>query len=323
MGGGTFRAALTKKCCGSGERGNVATAPTRMRLSIALVLVVLIVGCGSPTSQDGSADLAVRSMEKGSVADSRGVSPGEPQAINVSQPEAPAAQATEVLTRDVVRRATLKVRVPNVEKGEREVSALIRRLGGYVETTASSDLETDHPELTMTLRIPVRAFDEALSGMERLGTRQSKTISSEDVTATLVDYEARLKTMTAHEGVLRNFLMHTQDLSQMSEMEGRIATVRGDIESLAAQRKALGELAALSTVTVTLTQDTAAKPVPRDPNWLAEVWGDSTSQFGHVMQGVTSCLIYLVVFSPFWIPVALIAKRSWKAKAPANVARSS
>jgi hypothetical protein len=76
----------------------------------------------------------------------------------------------------VVRTAELSVRVNDIDKTEQEVSRIVRRYGGYIDSTSSNDLSSEHPDMTIAMRVPVADFDAILSGMEGLGVRMSKTV---------------------------------------------------------------------------------------------------------------------------------------------------
>ncbi len=218
--------------------------------------------------------------------------------------------------RDVVRRAELTVRVPNVEAAEREANRLVKNWGGYVESATSTDLASDHPSLTMALRVPVRQFDLSIAAMEALGVRLSKTVSSEDVTGQLVDLDARLKTLRAHEDTLRGLLRATRDLNSTISLQDKLTEVRSTIESMAAQRKTLGGLAALSTVTLRFEQDASPAASPKDPNWLAQTWGESTNSMASAMRVLTTLGVYTIVFTPLWLPVVWLLRRSILAVRP-------
>ncbi|AIE88047.1 hypothetical protein OP10G_4679 [Fimbriimonas ginsengisoli Gsoil 348] len=205
----------------------------------------------------------------------------------------------------------------SVEKAEKTVDKLVAGMGGYVDSATSSDLASEHPSISLTLRVPVGAFDQALDRFETLGVRLSKTIGSEDVTSQIVDLEARLKTMTATEETYRGLLRQTHQLQNVIELQDKLTEVRSQIESMAAQRKALSGLASLSTVTLTLQQSAVPAQAPADPNWLAQTWGESTSRLGGLMRSAAAIGIWAVVFSPLWAPVLWLLRRSYRAAKPA------
>jgi len=233
----------------------------------------------------------------------------------------PQPQLASLLSqRSVIRKAELAVRVDNVEKGEKSVNEIVEKLGGYVDSAQSADLASANPTIDISLRIPVAQFDNTLEKFESLGVRMSKTVSSEDVTGQIVDLDARLKTMQAQEETYRNLLRAARQLDNVITLQDKLTQVRGEIESMAAQRKTLGGLAAFSTISVHLQQSAAPVAPPSDPNWFGQVWGESTTTLGVAGRALTSFLVWLAVFSPFWAPALAIAWRLARPRKPTRVA---
>ena len=195
---------------------------------------------------------------------------------------------------------------------------LVQEAGGYVDSAESSDLASATPVLTMSLRVPVAKFDATLDQFEKLGARLSKKVSSEDVTATVVDLAARLKIMRTQEEVYRGMLAKARSNQDLIDVQDKLMNLRGTIESLEAQHKSLSQLAALSSIELTLQQSAeGAAAATNDPNWAREQWGSALSALGSAARVGGTVLIWSVVFSPFWIPVVWYARRSANRHRPA------
>lgn len=275
-------------------------------------IVIAAAGCSSPSG--AGADTAASA----SVYDGLALRNGAPSERPAAAPEAPRAELasqTVAMPRQVIRRAEIAIRVPNVESAEREVNALVRGWQGYVESANSSDLATDRPILTMAIRVPVDRFDDGIAKLESLGVRLSKVVSSEDVTGQIVDLDARLSTLRAQEETYRGLLKRSSNLSNVISLQDKLTEVRGTIESMSAQRKTLGGLAALSNISLRLEQDAVAHAAPKDPNWMAQTWGESTTALGAALRVVVTVGMYLLVFSPIWVPLLWLA---WRVGRPAR-----
>jgi len=86
-------------------------------------------------------------------------------------------------------------------------------------------------------------------------------------------------------------------------------SLRADIESLAAQRAKMADLAALSTFDLTLVGESKGMADHQDNGWAQQSWNSSTSMFVTVFRGLGSFLIFAIVFSPFWVPAAFLIRR--------------
>ena len=213
------------------------------------------------------------------------------------------------LPRQVVKTGTLTVQVDSVDKAEKQVHTIAGDIGGRIDKVSSSDLAGPNPTIEITLRVPVGSFDLAVDRLESLGTRIGKTVAVDDVTEKLVDMDARMKTMLAQEQALRNMLAQTRKMSDSLAVNHELTDLRGEIESMAAQRKSVGGEAAFSTITLTLQQKATAEAVARtDPNWLQSAWADAWGSATAVFRGIVSATLWLLVFSPFWIVGILLIR---------------
>ncbi|MBX3117851.1 MAG: DUF4349 domain-containing protein [Fimbriimonadaceae bacterium] len=276
-----------------------------------VAVAVVLIGCSAGEARDSAKNTST-SMESASYDDAEA-----PQAAKLaSQPIANNELRSAVQPkRAVIRNGSLSVRVPDVEKAEKEVESYVMRLGGFVSSSESTDLSSTAPLMTMKLRVPVDSFDKAMEFFEGQGARLEKKISGEDVTSKLVDFDARLKIMLAQEDSFRNMLSESNNSQEALDLQSRLMNLRAEIESLTAQRRTLGELASLSTIDLTLVSETRTIAQTTDQGWVQESWNQATTALGAALRVVGTFLLFALVFAPFWAPVAyLVWKRSAKAK---------
>ncbi|MGV3616842.1 MAG: DUF4349 domain-containing protein [Fimbriimonas sp.] len=278
--------------------------------SYLISFAILIAGCSGPGGSGADVEMASKAVVSGDMAAAPAEERSRAATSNGAAAGRLASQPVTHVARQVIRRADLAVRVPNVEKAEREVNALVQSWQGYVESANSTDLSSDHPALTMAIRVPVGRFDDGIAKLESLGVRLSKTVSSEDVTGQIVDLDARLSTLRAQEETYRGLLRRSSNLESVISLQDKLTEVRGTIESMAAQRKTLGGLAALSNISLRLEQDAVAHAPAKDPNWMAQTWAESTTALGYALRTVTTIGMYVAVFSPFWLPILWIVWRT-------------
>jgi len=276
-------------------------------------------GCGSGNGASDSAAGGVAMKDQVAAAspmtldDAKATStPATPTAggasANANKPRLASYKQEQATPRSIIRKAQISIRVNDVEKAEKSLDKSITALGGYVDSANSTDLTGEKPAIDVTARIPVGNFDRALDTFEALGVRLSKTENSEDVTGQIADLDARLKTMSAEEETYRGLLKEAHKLDAVISLTDKLTEVRGNIESMTAQRKAVGSQAALSTVSIHLEREAVAVRRPTDPNWLAQTWGESTTNMGGMVRGVASGAIWLLVYCPLWLPFLLLLR---------------
>ncbi len=306
----------------------------RGMISAATLISVIgfAAGCGSghmaanssPEASGASASMefadsakapAMLMKSEGASSRNQAIAPSSPMAgrqIDGGAALAKAPMAPPAQVRQVIRRAELVVRVENVEKAEKTVGSIVRGAGGYVETASSTDLASAHPVLDIALRIPVETFDATIAKFEALGVRLSKKVGSEDVTGQLVDMDARLKTLRAQEDVYRDMLKNRTQLDDVFNIQSQLTQVRTQIESISGQRKSQAGLAAMSTISLTLQQNAIANAPTSDPNWMAQTWAEASSGASGAFRIAFAGLVWILAFSPFWIPVLLILRKAAK-----------
>ena len=271
-------------------------------LTLLAALALALAGCSGPSATDAPVFNAGAKTESAGDdgAPSGGAtnsSPASPRGLNLTPASTTRSDAPR---RAVIRNGSLAVRVGNLEKAERAAGSIIARLGGYVDSADSTDLAGKKPILTLTARIPERSFEQALREFESLGTRLSKRIAAQDVTAEIADHAARLSTMRAHEESLRTILRQAKDSSSMMEAQQRLSEARGEIEALEARLSSVRGLATLSTVELRLEQSAEAL-TGEDPRWAAEAWAAATSSAERAYHGVASLAMWAIVYSPLWV----------------------
>lgn len=214
--------------------------------------------------------------------------------------------APAVQKRSIIQTGTLVVRTEDLEMAEKDILAYVRKYNGFVQSSQSSNLEGPIRTLNFTLRIPVQKFEEALTYFSTLGVPVTKSVVSEDITAQIVDLDARLKVMRAQEESYLNILKQSKVLKDSITVQDRLMQLRADIESMDSQLRAQRELAALSTINLSLT--TSAVPVSADQssNWANNALVGSLENLRGVGQGVGAFLIFLLVMTPLWAPIAIL-----------------
>jgi len=152
--------------------------------------------------------------------------------------------------RQIVKTGEVTLEVDNVANALGRVRAMAVELGGYVGGAQAGTLDQS---ATLTLRIPAPRFDDALTRMHEIGSKVLvESTREEDVTAAVVDLQARLKNLQASEAQYRLLVAKATKIEDILAVQSRLDDVQGQIEQLSAQLKQLSNQADLSTLTVTL-----------------------------------------------------------------------
>lgn len=206
-----------------------------------------------------------------------------------------------------IKTANLAVEVVDVPKAQQEAESIAKAVSGRVESSQKSDDEGQLASAELTFRVPVGSFETAVNRIRKLGRVLNDSLNGQDVTGQVADTSARLKVMKAEEDQYVELLKATKKIGEVLSVKERLSQVRQEIESLEASNKVLKSQAAESTINLSLTEKPSENKPRQDPEWTEDSWSRAVSSLSSVGRGLGRAGVYLFVFSPIWIPVALLA----------------
>jgi hypothetical protein len=155
---------------------------------------------------------------------------------------------------------TLAVFQVNASLGQ--VEALGRELGGFLARRDDNSI---------TIRIPVNRFDEAVKRIENIGDMLHRNVVAEDVTEEFRDLEVRLKGAHAVQERLTQLLARAAKVEEAVLIERELDRVTSEIDRIEGRMKFLKDRAAYSTLTVTF-QSKQTESIGRTPFRLPGQW---------------------------------------------------
>ncbi|HEX3590053.1 MAG TPA: DUF4349 domain-containing protein [Pseudonocardiaceae bacterium] len=216
-------------------------------LSGIVVLVVCglaVAGCtgGSSGASAGAAGVAVGKVPAVAPDDGQAQGPGEKAAV----------PSPIIAGRQVVRSATIGIRVAHLSDAERTVRQIVAAAHGY-----ASHEDDASRQASFTLQVPQAGLDGVLDQLAKLGRQTSRTEQAQDVTDELVDVRSRLATQRASVDRVRALMNRATSISDVESVEGELTKREADLESLERQQAELSDQVAMSSLTVLLSQVTA------------------------------------------------------------------
>ena len=202
----------------------------------------------------------------------------------------------------IVKNGALAIQVEALDVALDAAARAIATLGGYASASQRFG-DGDDAQATVTYRIPVARWDEALGHLRGLGQKViDERYSTEEVTAQVVDLEARIANLQTTEAAFQAIMARAEKIDDVLTVQAQLTQVRGDIERLTAQKTSLEGQAAFSTLAVTFA-------LKKDPI-LAEQQGFSaeseiqqaSASLVAVLQAVATAGIW---FGIVWLPILL------------------
>jgi Flp pilus assembly protein TadB len=159
-------------------------------------------------------------------------------------------------------------------------------------------------------------------------------VSTQDVTATVIDLAARIQSQQASVDRVRALLARAQSIADITSIESELARRESDLESLKAQQRNLDDLTALSTIAVTLLGPDAATPAapkPAQTGFLAGLkagWKAFAASVGVLLTVLGAVLPFAVLIGvPLWLALVWRRRRNralqLRATEPLSVPASS
>ena len=276
-------------------------------VALGLLSIVLAACAGSSASSAGPA----QGRDNGSTAG--GVYPGGEAAASAA-PAAPGGVegtpgdgvGAPVDDAKIVRTGTIDLEVKDVTVALRTARDAIIAMGGYVGASNTSN-QGDQPVATITYRIPVSRWEDALDVLRALNGQTTKVVAEQtqavEVTGAVVDLQARIQNLRASEIALQDIASKTAKVSDLLEVQAQLTAVRGEIESLSAQLKDLTDRADFATLTASFQVPVVAVEVATkdwDPSTVVD---EASASLVDVLQALTTAGIWFVIV---WLPIILV-----------------
>jgi hypothetical protein len=274
------------------------TGPRR-RASSGIVLLALCgtasAGCGTGGSSSASGAAAVAPVER-----AQGAVAGGDQA---KAPNVRTDQPLPVPGRQVVRSATIGIRVTALAAAEGDVRRIATAAGGY-----AGEEDDENGSASFTLQVPQAGLDGVLDQLSHLGTPTSRTEQAQDVTSQLVDVRSRLTSQQASVDRVRALMAKATSIGDVVSIEGELTKRESDLESLEQQQAELSGQVAMTTVTVRLTSAPAA---PTKAPGQAGFLGGLDSGWHAFLGALRVLLVVLGAVLPFAIVLAALGIPTW------------
>ncbi len=214
----------------------------------------------------------------------------------------------------VIRIGNISIAVDDIDGTVENVDTILAKYKG--ETLGMQDSgKGKERSVALTLRIKEADFDSFYQELKNLdGEYEYSTISSNDVTETVLDMEARLKNLKSVETQYLSILKKATTVSDTLAVQRELTTVRSEIEYLESSLDNMERQTDYSTVYLTITQSSTGSSLT-DEEWRPSgILKDASRALVDFAKFLGTAIIWILVFSPVVaavvIPVILIQKRA-------------
>lgn len=269
--------------------------------AVLAMAALLLAGC---TGQGGSSNSVGSSGTGGSSVQGK---PGQDASGTVADP---AAKSDTVIPSDraVVTTGSVSLIAADPVGAADRATAIVQGAGGRVDSSSEQPgTGNEKASATLVLRIPSSNLEGTLTSIKRLGTVESATLNSTDVTTQSKDIEGRITALQTSVDRLLALMAKATTTADLITIESTLSDRQAQLDSLRAQQKALADQVDLATITVTIHEKgTVAAVTPP-----GTFWSGLTAGWNALVAAVNGLLIVLGVLLPWLVLLALLGGIAW------------
>jgi hypothetical protein len=282
----------------------------------------------SPIDIGSSSAITLRHTSRGvkAVSGGKSLGLGDHVAISSSADGQPATDQLDKVASGpmIARTVSFSIVVKDFAASRSSLDGMLARHHGYSAQLNVSTPENAARSLQASLRIPAPELAAAITDLKTLGRVENESQSGEEVTQEHADLVARLKNSRETEQRLRSILQErTGKVGEVLEVEQEIARVRGDIERMEAEQKALEHRVDFSTVDLQLTEEYKAQLNPPAASVSTRIHNAFVAGYRDASETILGIVLFFVEDGPtllIWLvilvlPVILVWRRYRRALA--------
>jgi len=206
----------------------------------------------------------------------------------------------------IVRSGSITLWSEDIQGTVLRVESTVEAVGGYVGRS-EVDVQQEQKRAHLIARVPVDTFKTVMGSIAALGEARHEYQEALDVTAQVIDMDARLFTLRAQEARYLELVGEARDLGEMMVLEKELWSVRQEIESTEQSLTRVEERAAMSQITVSITQPPTGTIIEETTTFrdrLRRAFFSSWSQFFRFLQAV---VVVLAASFPYILVGVLVA----------------
>ncbi|MBX3241492.1 MAG: DUF4349 domain-containing protein [Chitinophagaceae bacterium] len=172
---------------------------------------------------------------------------------NISQQKAPLS-VTQNWERQIIRQASLHIRVQDFRLAHAGIYQLVENAGGYVADDAEMQLG-NRIKSEMTIKVPQEKFDWLIARLGETGdSLLQKNVTSEDFSAEYVDTKARIAAREKVRDKYYEFLQKAKNIDEVLKVQKEIGLMQEEIEAANGRVAYIRQQTSFSTIRLSFFQ---------------------------------------------------------------------
>ncbi len=172
--------------------------------------------------------------------------------------------------RKIVYTADMTLTADDPEQALAILTAKVQELGGYVSGSYTTTDDFGAYYATATLKVPADQLEALVSTAEAAGKVDDYRLSSDDISLSYYDIQARRDNAKAEEQQLLEILAQCKTIEEILAVRQSLTSVRADIESYTAQMNLWDNLVSYATLNLTINR--TPKTAVEGEKELIQIW---------------------------------------------------
>lgn len=246
------------------------------RTLIALILCAVLlftIGCAAaPATSASRTDDYVKTSNE--TYDMAAAAPQAEMGFAAEESQSSTQQTGDVPgdfdVKKIIYNADMSVTADDPAKALEAMLQKVKSLGGYVSGSYATTDELGTDYAYATLKVPADQLDALVSAANELGKVKDYRLSSDDISLSYYDMQARLNNAKAEEQQLLEILAKCETVEEILAVRQSLTSVRADIESYTAQMNLWDNLVTYATLNINISR--TPKTAVEGENDLIQLW---------------------------------------------------
>ncbi len=201
----------------------------KILLALLVMALLLITACGSGSEKSASATEAVYDKVE-YPAEEEWAEPLPTAEPSLTEEDFQVTGAVET-NRKLIRSASMTLETLHFDQTIADVTALVSRLGGYMESTriegeSAYSSYSNERSAEFIARVPVSSYDTAQEELAQLGSVRERSENAEDVTDQYYDVQAELDALKIQQERLLTMMEQADKMEDLIALEEALTNVR-------------------------------------------------------------------------------------------------
>lgn len=240
-----------------------------LRLLTILFLSFSTLFCSSGHSRKGAAvsqsqDSYMEAEESAPRSAKKAEAPANTGSLSVSSE----SDDQTIQERMIIYNASYSIQVESVRSSIDKLKNIAKQYSGFIQNVHTSN---SYNSASITLRIPVKNFENAVEDTEQIGNVTSKSIRADDITDKFTDLNLRMESLIKTRKRLYELLARTKKPKDRIKVLKEISRISTEIEQIKSSMEYLKDRADYSTITVSLKafrKETSYQYKPSPFDWI-------------------------------------------------------